>query len=486
MPGTGPLPGAELAVSELEEHSLLLENGTQKVLELGAKSKVGVKHAAVTTWLSVSPNGTAALLELGKLKVTHQLGVQLRDLRLLDPQLANSYPSAILARDRALVLNLEYIKCIVTMDMVYVTGLTSPLTLQFVHGMQQRLAAREAGAEAGGPHSARQAFGGDLKDGGVAAPSHLLLGGDGEKRALRPPPQELPFELKVLEIALECVSGDLEQLAEELESAAHPALDNLTSKITTSALERVRRIKSRMVRLNTRVETLREVLEKFLNDDSDMKDLHLTAKEREWQEAQLQNVDSWPEPGLGQVPLDQTMTPGDEFVPASPSFAPTPATGPESARWNLGKRGRSRRHSDASSSSSSSSSSDSSLGDDEDVAMVEMLLEPYFMQLDNTYNKLQTLYEYIDDTEDFINLELDSKRNQIIRMQLVLTSFNASVALVTAFTSLFAMNLEMKPADEWPGQGPYAWFLSISLASGLGAIFCFVGVLVYARYKKIL
>lgn len=81
MPGTGPLPGAELAVSELEEHSLLLENGTQKVLELGAKSKVGVKHAAVTTWLSVSPNGTAALLELGKLKVTHQLGVQLRDLR---------------------------------------------------------------------------------------------------------------------------------------------------------------------------------------------------------------------------------------------------------------------------------------------------------------------------------------------------------------------------------------------------------------------
>lgn len=45
---------------------------------------------------------------------------------------------------------------------------------------------------------------------------------------------------------------------------------------------------------------------------------NLPPQEREWQEAQLQNVDSWPEPGLGQVPLDQTMTPGDEFVPASP------------------------------------------------------------------------------------------------------------------------------------------------------------------------
>ena len=42
--------------------------------------------------------------------------MQLRDLRLLDPVLATSYPSAILARDSALVLNLEFIKCIITTD----------------------------------------------------------------------------------------------------------------------------------------------------------------------------------------------------------------------------------------------------------------------------------------------------------------------------------------------------------------------------------
>ena len=28
-----------------------------------------------------------------------------------------------------------------------------------------------------------------------------------------------------------------------------------------------------------------------------------------------------------------------------------------------------------------------------------MVLETYFMHIDNTYNKLQTLTEYIDDTE---------------------------------------------------------------------------------------
>jgi len=37
-------------------------------------------------------------------------------------------------------------------------------------------------------------------------------------------------------------------------------------------------------------------------------------------------------------------------------------------------------------------------------------------QIDNTYNKLQTLCEYIDDTEDYINIELDSHRNALIRV----------------------------------------------------------------------
>lgn len=37
--------------------------------------------------------------------------------------------------------------------------------------------------------------------------------------------------------------------------------------------------------------------------------------------------------------------------------------------------------------------------DEEEIAEVEMILETYFMHVDNTFNKLQTLCEYIDDTE---------------------------------------------------------------------------------------
>ena len=50
------------------------------------------------------------------------------------------------------------------------------------------------------------------------------------------------------------------------------------AQVSTANLERVRRIKNRLVRLTTRVETLREVLEKILDDDSDMHQMNLTAR----------------------------------------------------------------------------------------------------------------------------------------------------------------------------------------------------------------
>ena len=49
-------------------------------------------------------------------------------------------------------------------------------------------------------------------------------------------------------------------------------------QVTTLLLDKMRRIKNRMVRLKTRVETIRELLEKFLEDEGDMKSMNLTAR----------------------------------------------------------------------------------------------------------------------------------------------------------------------------------------------------------------
>jgi hypothetical protein len=47
-----------------------------------------------------------------------------------------------------------------------------------------------------------------------------------------------------------------------------------------------------------------------------------------------------------------------------------------------------------------------------DLLEVENLLESYFMMVDGTLAKLAGVGEYIDDTEDYINIELDYNRNR--------------------------------------------------------------------------
>lgn len=54
---------------------------------------------------------------------------------------------------------------------------------------------------------------------------------------------------------------------------------------------------------------------------------------------------------------------------------------------------------------------------------------------------VQTLAEYIDDTEDLINITLDSHRNKLIQVDLLLTAGTFCTGLVTLVAGLFGMNL---------------------------------------------
>lgn len=64
-------------------------------------------------------------------------GLPGRDLRILDPML--SYPSTILGRERAIVLNLEHIKAIITAQEVLLLNSKDPAVAPFVADLQQRL-----------------------------------------------------------------------------------------------------------------------------------------------------------------------------------------------------------------------------------------------------------------------------------------------------------------------------------------------------------
>lgn len=63
----------------------------------------------------------ASLVYQGDLfRQAHKYGLQTRDLRLLDPSLSSHYPPAILDRSGAIVVNLEFIKAVITTEFVIV------------------------------------------------------------------------------------------------------------------------------------------------------------------------------------------------------------------------------------------------------------------------------------------------------------------------------------------------------------------------------
>ncbi|KAL0414412.1 UNVERIFIED_CONTAM: Magnesium transporter MRS2-I, partial [Sesamum radiatum] len=63
------------------------------------------KGAGSRSWILMDSSGQEIVLDVDKYAIMHRVQIHARDLRILDPLL--SYPSTILGRERAIVLNLE-------------------------------------------------------------------------------------------------------------------------------------------------------------------------------------------------------------------------------------------------------------------------------------------------------------------------------------------------------------------------------------------
>ncbi|KAF5781736.1 putative magnesium transporter MRS2 [Helianthus annuus] len=395
---------------------------------VAAVAKVKKKAGGARLWMRFDRSGESEVFECDKTTIIKRAGIPARDLRILGPVFSNS--SNILARERAMVVNLEYIKAIVTAEEVLLLDPLRQEVLPFVDQLRQQLSHKTNSSISGNRQLA-------LRD----AESNLSASG-----RWIPVPEtseglqaELPFEFQVLEVALEVVCTYLDSSVADLERDAYPVLDELAKNVSTKNLERVRSLKSNLTRLLARVQKVRDELEHLLDDDEDMTQLYLT---RKW----LQNQQS---EGL--------------------------AGGVGSISFNNGGHHLRR----LSSVKSGSMMTSANLYDD-DVEDLEMLLEAYFMQLDGTRNKILSVREYIDDTEDYVNIQLDNQRNELIQLQLTLTIASFAIAIETLVAGLFGMNI---PCDLYYREGIFEPFVgAITVAS----IMLFLIVLGYARWKKLL
>ncbi|XP_058781141.1 magnesium transporter MRS2-2-like [Vicia villosa] len=278
-----------------------------------------------TSWILFDATGQGSILDVDKYAIMQRVQINERDLRILDPFL--SYPSTILGREKAIVLNLEHIKAIITAKEVLLRDPTDEHVVPVVEELKRRLPKQ-----------------GDCKE---------YLGGQNDNEAAEE--DESPFEFRALEVALEAICSFLAARTTELEMAAYPALDKLTSKTSSRNLDRVRKLKNAMTKLTARVQKVRDEIEQLLDDDEDMADLYLSRK----------------------------------------AGSASPISGSGAASQII-------------ESNISRASMEAISLDENGVDELEMLLEAYFLQIDATLNKLIMLREHIDDTQDYINIQVSN------------------------------------------------------------------------------
>nr|GMD75825.1 magnesium transporter MRS2-I-like [Ipomoea batatas] len=138
-------------------------------------------------WVRMEATGEENVVDVDKYEILQRVKIHAHDLRILDPLL--SYPSTILARQRAILLNLE----------LFLRDPLDETVAPVVEELRRRLK----------PVNCNH---GDQAE------------GKGEV-------EDSPFEVKALEVALEAVCIYLDAQTSDLEAAVYPALDLLTSKV---------------------------------------------------------------------------------------------------------------------------------------------------------------------------------------------------------------------------------------------------------------
>ncbi|KAH1164510.1 hypothetical protein GLYMA_01G242000v4 [Glycine max] len=374
----------------------------------GEERSTGIrkKGSGVRQWLVLDGRGETEVVEAGKHAIMRRTGLPARDLRILDPLL--SYPSTLLGRERAIVINLEHIKAIITAHEVLLLNSRDPSVTPFLQELQARILRHH--------HQT-------LADANPNPDDAIKI---------------LPFEFVALEACLEAACSVLENEAKTLEQEAHPALDKLTSKISTLNLERVRQIKSRLVAITGRVQKVRDELEHLLDDDDDMAEMYLSEKLAEQDD-------------LEKAEDTSSADDVDDHIDSHGTR--------DSATY-------------------------SAVTKQLDVEELEMLLEAYFVQIDGTLNKLSTLREYVDDTEDYINIMLDDKQNHLLQMGVMLTTATLVVSAFVVVAGIFGMNIHIELFDDQKaGMTQFLWTVGGSTA---GTIFLYVVAIAWCKHKRLL
>ncbi|GBG31250.1 Magnesium transporter MRS2-B [Hondaea fermentalgiana] len=105
---------------------------------------------------------------------------------------------------------------------------------------------------------------------------------------------------------------------------------------------------------------------------------------------------------------------------------------------------------------------------------IELLVENYAQAIDGTFSQVEALRSEIDSAIGTITLRLDSARNKLLGIDLLVTSVTSAAAIGALIAALFGMNLNSGVAEDphWF----WGWFGGVMVAVPLIVAFMFYGI----------
>jgi len=113
----------------------------------------------------------------------------------------------------------------------------------------------------------------------------------------------------------------------------------------------------------------------------------------------------------------------------------------------------------------------------DDHEEIELLLEAYLQAVDGTFSQAKLLNKEIDSAMDLLMLRLDTARNSLLRIDLMVSSITSVAAVGALVAGIFGMNLSSGVEDT-----PH-WFWGVASTLVFGSIILVTSIFWYIRHK---
>ena len=402
-------------------------------------------------WTVLDEHGRAKNLKASKRRVAAAFGVPLRDLHYLDPLRPTLTPANIFIRPKCLIVNLEHMKFIVTAEIALFLNAESLEVKRFVKFLRKYLKEVEIAQTQKREDLVKEATMMEtiirdenenetqkLQQSNSALKNAQTTTKIKEERVLH-----LPLELLVLECAMHELGLVLDNETIALEREAAPCMEKMLQSVQAEELAEGRRIKEKLNALILRLEAFTEALSSILEHDESLDAMCLSKlKVMELVRGDDISTTAAPDddnenesaPRMGAAATAQTTTTKKSSKKAQ--FITRVISNPTGMTMNEEKEYDPENEEEFETIDSTNEE------DGHEHEGAEALLEAYFMHSAATQKRAHALKDLLQNTEAVSSMILDRQRNELIKIDLVVSAALFACSIVSVAGSIFGMNLQ--------------------------------------------